>query len=176
MKKLLLAGLALVLTLAPVPSIGDHRQLATEAVVRAEHCTARVVTGDDHDGTESYYQPMIHTLYIGTSDSTPPMVSLLILLHEIGHCHQYQEMTVPVQVALYPTAPSKELDADMRSGRMACELGIDGHTEIRKLFAWAKETFGYEGDSNHGTAAERIAAFDAGCDAARHKTTDIQGA
>ncbi len=176
MRKLLLAGLALALSLVPIQGMSDHRQLATAAVVSAERCTAKVITGDDHDATESYYQPITHTLYIGTSEAGSPMIGLLILLHEIGHCQQYQEMTIPLQIALYPTTASKELDADMRSGRMACDMGIDGHTEIRKLFAWAKDTFGYTGDDNHGSAAERIAAFDAGCDSAKHKTPDIQGA
>lgn len=145
---------------AAAPLHGDHQQLSVEQIVKDSQCTARVVTSDVRNATESHYNILQHTLYIGTNGDIEPDFALIVIFHELGHCRQYQEFTIPQLNQLFSESKERELDADMRGADMACRAGLNAPKVGRRLFEWAKEKFNYDGDSDHGTVAERIAAMD----------------
>lgn len=158
MKKLaaaLAAGLLALLLVVPA-SVGSHFQTPVERLIAWTGCTASVVTSDEHQPIESHYRIDQHAVYIGTAVHNTPLTHLvMIVLHESGHCLQMQRgymfplYQVGGQVAV-------ELDADRLATDLACGLGLDGPTMLRELFAWALETYEYDGDDNHGTLEQRI--------------------
>lgn len=101
------------------------------------------------------------TLVVGAYEDPgiPYYAGLLIFLHEVGHCLQDQDgllggyITQEGRVAI-------ELDADRYAADLACRFGLDGKGLLHDLFIWARDTFGYNGDSDHGTLAQRMAQGD----------------
>ena len=126
-------------------------------------CTAALDVDENDSPAGSYYVPVYHILHIGAKDdpAIPYYAGLIILLHETGHCLQFQAN--PEQhVRNYREDPVKyELDADRRSADLACALGLDGRTLLRQTFQWAHDTFGYNGDDKHGTLEQRMSQGDA---------------
>ncbi len=121
-------------------------------------CHATVVTSDQHSPIESFYQPLTHTLYIGTEEdsSVPYYAGLIILLHEVGHCLQDESGWLDA----HPDTVERELDADRRSADLACGMGLDGRRLLHDTFVWAHDRFDYNGDEDHGSLAERISQGD----------------
>lgn len=150
----LIAALVLVLALVS-PLSATHRQEPVERLVAWTGCDATVVTSDERSAVESYFSPFTNTVYIGTganshAPAVPVDLALIIILHEAAHCLQWSEGV------WFDTLVERELDADRRAADLACALGIDGARLLHDLFAWAYEVFGYEGDVDHGTMAQRI--------------------
>jgi hypothetical protein len=147
----LLAALLLV-ALAAAPAGADHLQQPYERLVRWAGCEAVLVTDDTESATSSFYVSQLHGLFIGTRPDMPSDLALVIVLHEIAHCLQYQDGSA----ARIGRGPALELDADRRAAELACALGLDGPRLLHDLFVWAYATLGYVGDEGHGTSAERI--------------------
>jgi hypothetical protein len=124
-------------------------------------CKAPVVTSDDHSVLESFFDG--DALYIGTAADTPYYVWLMVMFHETAHCRQYQAGEELMSAAYALDPKPWELDADKQSAWLACSLGLDGPALLHDLFIWAYKNYGYDGDSEHGTMAERIHAGDGAC-------------
>lgn len=125
-------------------------------------CTAQLDVDENVSPAGSYYMPVYHILHIGTKDDPeiPYYAGLIILLHETGHCLQFQADPL-AHVRNYRADPVKyELDADRRSADLACALGLDGRGLLRQTFQWAHDAFGYNGDDNHGTLEQRMSQAD----------------
>lgn len=119
-------------------------------------CKAGVIIDWERSPVFSYYTREAKYIMIGGLDDgkMPYYAGLMIFLHEVGHCLQDQNG----ELITYPMNPKKyELDADRYSADLSCKLGLNGRSLLKELFDWAKEAFGYEGDPDHGTMAERIA-------------------
>lgn len=130
----------------------DHLQRPAERLAQTFGCKAEIVTDDELSVLGSYYDPLRDRLVVGTgADGVPNDVFIIIALHEIGHCLQDQEGRLWGRRLI-----DIELEADMLSAEMACQAGLDGRRMLHDAFVWAYETFGYEGDPNHGTLVERI--------------------
>lgn len=120
-------------------------------------CSAEVHVSDQHSPAESFYDSMNHAMYVGTREDgdIPYYAGLIILLHETGHCLQKQSgFYSPYEYRRNPVP--FELEADRQSADLACGLGLDGKRLLQDTFKWTHDTFGYDGDDNHGTLAERI--------------------
>ena len=125
-------------------------------------CTAQIDVDDNDSPTGSYYVPVYHILHIGAKEdpNVPYYAGLIILLHEVGHCLQFQA-NPEEHVANYREHPVQyELDADRRSADLACGLGLDGRKLLHDTFQWAHDAFGYNGDDGHGTLSERMSQAD----------------
>ena len=125
-------------------------------------CTAQIDVDADDSPTHSYYVPGYHILHIGAAEDpdVPYYAGLIILLHEVGHCLQFQA-NPEEHVANYREHPVQyELDADRRSADLACGLGLDGRKLLHDTFQWAHDAFGYNGDEGHGTLSERMSQAD----------------
>jgi hypothetical protein len=121
-------------------------------------CTADIDVDENDSPVGSYYVPVYHILHIGAKEdaNVPYYAGLIILLHEVGHCLQFQANPIE-HVGNYRADPVKyELDADRRSADLACGLGLDGRALLRQTLQWAHDAFGYNGDDKHGTLAERM--------------------
>ena len=156
MKRVIGALICFALLLGLVtPVQAHHLDKDLVRVVRWTGCKAQVFTSDEYHAAQSFYDYDKHALYIGTSN-TPAVHLLMIVLHESGHCLQAQ---IGYLIPLYNAGGSiaVELDADRIATDLACGAGLDGPSMLRNLFAWARATYGYEGDDNHGTMEQRIA-------------------
>ena len=124
-------------------------------IVKWAGCTAEVILRDDRPAVASYYTYSSYNRYvvIGTMEmgDIPYYAGLLVVFHETSHCLQHQNGT------LYQMDPkTRELDADRWGADLACGMGLDGRKILHDTFVWAHETFGYEGDPEHGTLTERM--------------------
>lgn len=148
-----LAALAL---LAIVPTAdATHLQQPYAAWVAWAGCRAEVITDDAHSVLDSFYDTESERLYLGTlADEVPEGLGLVVVFHEVTHCLQGQHGDLD---GSYDTVQI-ELDADRGAANLLCALGKDGARLEHDLFLWARDNFGYNGDSWHGTLAERIAA------------------
>ncbi len=135
-------------------------------IVQWAGCTAAVDMDADDSVVNSYYIPGYHVLHVGTRPerNSPYYVGLVVLLHETGHCLQFQGAVSPDEQAdKYQNDPVRyELDADRQAAEMACGIGLDGKKLLLDTFTWAHDAFGYDGDPGHGTLYERIHADDFG--------------
>lgn len=152
-RRLISAALVCLAIFLPVRANANHLDDDTATLTRWAGCSANVVTSDRVPAIGSYYSPLEHTLYIGTSPEIPADAQLMVTLHEIGHCLQAQEGFFYGR-----TSVQIELDADRRSADLACSLGLDGVRMLHDLFVWAFDVYGYDGDLDHGTMVERISA------------------
>lgn len=84
-------------------------------------------------------------------DAVPDQHVFTVFLHELAHCLQYKDGSI-----FRLGHPEVELDADGRAAQLACALHMDGPRMLRELFEWINQTYGYEGDPDHGTLAERV--------------------
>lgn len=133
-------------------------------IVQWAGCTAAVDVDPTDSIVGSFYVPGLHVMHIGTrlDDDVPYYTGLIVLLHETGHCLQFQA-DPDGQILKYRMDPSVyELDADRRAAEMACGLGLDGQRLLHDVMIWAHDTFGYNGDPSHGTLDQRIHADDGG--------------
>ena len=154
MKRLLAALVFVTVLFAGVASAG-HKQEEYWRYARWAGCTAALITSDERSILESFYRPYTHALYIGTQDTSQHFM-LIVLFHEIGHCLQFQRYTLPEIQEIYQTRVALELDADRLAADLACSMGMEGKRMLRDIFEWAHEEFGYDGDPEHGSLAERI--------------------
>jgi hypothetical protein len=125
-------------------------------LVKWAGCTAEVIVTDGSPAG-SFYSPTDHALVIGGGEdpNVPYYAGLIILLHETGHCLQFQADPAE-QMNKYRENPVMyELDADRRAADLACGLGLDGRQLLIDTFEWARVTFGYHGDPYHGTLEQR---------------------
>jgi hypothetical protein len=125
-------------------------------------CTAQIDVDENDSPVRSYYVPVYHILHIGAMEDpeVPYYAGLIILLHEVGHCLQFQA-NPEMHVSNYRADPVKyELDADRRSADLACGLGLDGRSLLRQTFQWAHDAFHYNGDDGHGTLEQRMSQAD----------------
>ena len=126
-------------------------------MVKWAGCSATLVTSSEHSPYESFYDPSQHRIYFGTKPE-PGMREALaeqILLHETGHCLQWQKGVNPAD---YDWDHSKlELEADYIGVGLACSvLHRDGAQLNHDLLLDAHQRFDYNGDPNHGTLEQRI--------------------
>lgn len=157
MRRLFAVLLLLAVALIPAQASADHLQKPLQRLVDWSGCDAELVTSDEEAAVNSFYSPMEHRLYIGTSGEGNPTAEavLMIALHEIGHCLQDENGS-----PLWDDGVALELDADRLAADMACALGLDGPQLLHDLFVWAHEVYGYDGDGSHGTLAQRISQSD----------------
>jgi hypothetical protein len=156
--KRLVTALVTVLLILAVPVVAEHRQDSYADIVKWAGCEANLVTSDERQIIESFYSPGKHTLYIGTRDveGLPQSVAVIVLYHEIGHCLQAQSGLLTTWLPrIY-----LELDADRWAADLACARHLDGKRMLHDIMVWAYKTYGYEGDYDHGTLAQRIAQGD----------------
>ena len=148
--KRLIAVMSLLAALT-IPAEASHRDFDVRGIVGHAGCRAAVVTSDQHEIWESFYDYDANQLYIGTAPGVPDAAMLTVLYHEIGHCLQFQD-------GLFDGRPAilLELDADRRAADMACRAGMDGRGMLRATLKLAQEVFDYNGDFNHGTLDQRI--------------------
>lgn len=157
-----LAILGLAETAFPETAHANHRQAATERLVHWAGCKAPVVTSDERSVLESFYD-LGHTLYVGTDHDVPYGVWLIVLFHETAHCLQYQELGQAMEYSYAVDPMAFELDADRHAATLVCGLGLDGPGFLHDAFVWILKVYGYDGDENHGTLAQRIHAGDNAC-------------
>ena len=94
-----------------------------------------------------------------TGSEVPYGVKLGVLLHEIGHYHQWKTETFDSLGVV-----EREWAADAYAVRALCQLGLDGPAVTLSSFRWVYVTKGYKGDKDHGTLADRMDAADrVGC-------------
>src|SRR5439155_3374955 len=137
-KPLIWVTVLAVLGLADV-AYADHRQHATEQLVKWAGCKAPVVTSDERSVLESFYNGK--ALYVGTDTDTPYDVWLMVLFHETAHCLQYQVHGLDM-VFDYTIDPKPwELDADRQAAVLTCGLGLDGPKLLHDLFVWAYKEY-----------------------------------
>lgn len=162
-----------------------HVQKSYQEILTWSGCTAQLVTNDQFPAIDSFYTTgvlygipvMPPTIYVGTKEGEPPHeMALIVLLHEIGHCLQYQESPEALVAADMNPTPEIikvwELDADRRAADLACALGYDGRGLLHDVMVWLRETHGYNGDPAHGTLSERILQGEkaTACDARRQES------
>ena len=137
---------------APAFTLNDY-----PALVRWAGCHAQVVVDPDAPPDMTYFNSQYNIVHIGTGPlpNFPYGGTVMILLHETGHCLQFQEGKL-VGYAYVIDPLTFELDADRRAADLACGLGLNGPQLLRDVFEWAHDEFGYTGDPRHGTLDERI--------------------
>lgn len=133
------AGPAISTDVETLTSIAEWAGCENVTVVASDMLNAYF--GVDYDGS-----PVI---VIGTQ--FPEQHRLTVFLHELGHCLQYMDGTI-----MKMDSETRELDADGRAAQLACALHMDGPRMLRELFEYARAEFGYDGDPDHGTLAQRI--------------------
>lgn len=162
------AGLSLVLaaslTLIPVASVTTAATLSpqelvstwAQPLVTSLGCTA-TVTSIDSSSFNAYYSPSNNEIVLIGFNNIPDSWQRLILLHETGHCIQYQTGEYPVLRGRGPY--EVEWDADAYAIRQLYELyGVDGAELNHEIWAHLYRQFGYEGDvyDSHGLSTSRI--------------------
>lgn len=150
------AGLSLVLaaclTLTGVP-VTKASTPWTQELVTSLGCTA-TVHSIDSSKFNAYYDQINHQIITIGFNNLPLSWQRLILLHETGHCLQFQ--------GSWPPAAGKyemEWDADAYAIRKMGELyGVDGADLNAEIWATIYQQYGYEGDpdDSHGLSTERI--------------------
>lgn len=130
-------------------------------IVRWAGCQADIDVDETDSVAGSFYAPGMF-LHIGAKpdDTLPYYAGLIILLHETGHCLQYQANPLTHEWNYRQNPVKYELDADRRSADLACSLGLDGRKLLHDTFQWAHDELGYNGDDRHGTLAERMSQGD----------------
>jgi hypothetical protein len=142
--------LALVVPVASGPAISTDVDTLTSI---AEWAGCADVTVHEADILNAYFGVDMMTglpvILIGTQ--FPEEHRLTVFLHELGHCLQFMDGSI-----MEMDIETRELDADGRSAQLACALHMNGPKMVRDLLVWVHETFGYDGDEDHGTLAQRI--------------------
>lgn len=159
LRKLLSAVSACILIVATtcVPVQASWLHPTPADMVRWAGCSATLITSDEHSPIESFYNPSENQIYFGTKPGIPEYVATTILMHETAHCLQHQKPG-GVNPADYDWEYSNfELEADYIGAGLQCSvLHRDGARANHDTLVWANHTFGYDGDDNHGTLAQRI--------------------
>lgn len=153
------AGLSLVLaaclTLFPV-TVTKAGTPWTQELVTSLGCAA-TVTSIDSSGFNAYYSPMSDEIVLIGFNNIPESWQRLILLHETGHCIQWQNGEMPRLLARGPY--EIEWDADAYAIRqLDAVYGIDGAALNAEIWGQLYRQFGYKGDidDSHGTSVGRI--------------------
>src|SRR5258705_4555818 len=157
--KSVLAGLSLVLAvlLIPLTAIAMPWGIQTytpepgaQALVSSLGCTATVMSTDS-SRFNARYEPMSNQIRLIGFDNIPPEWRTLILLHETGHCIQWQNGEME---KLDSRGPYEiEWDADAFAIKKYSELtGKDGAALNAEIWATIYQQYGYEGDADdeHG--------------------------
>lgn len=167
MKRLIATALLITVSVFAVPKA--HSASSYESTVRWAGCkNAAVVEDPNIPAVSSFYMSTRETaalskytgkdigtfIVIGTKD-TPQSVTLIVLLHETGHCLQ-DEMGYIDKI----TTLQRELDADRWAANLACGLNLDGRRLLHDAFVWMKKTYDYNGYPWHGTLEMRIRQAD----------------
>ena len=157
MKKLVVALLVSLLAVLPVSATASWYNETNQDLVRWAGCTATVIEWPQFGPEGSYYLVGSHTIVFGTKPTMSKDAALMILFHETGHCLQFQNRDRQEVAELFDYSQvNLELDADRWAAQLACARHLDGRTLLHDVFVEAYEKFDYEGDSNHGTLAQRI--------------------
>ena len=151
--KSFLAGLLLVLAalLTPLPA-GANTQLTDQearSLTSELGCTATVslTRSDSYNG---YYMPGAHAIVVFGNEDLNQDIARAILLHEIGHCIQFQN-------GESYDVPWREWDADEFAMRNAHRAGIAPDTNLNALRSFLRNRPPHEGmDEPHGSPAGRI--------------------
>jgi hypothetical protein len=157
MKALLAVLLMLCTLLVPLsaPALSIPTDVASlTAIAEWAGCKNVVVADVEGFGFNAYFGIDMSTgrpaIVFINGTSIPEQHRFMIFLHELGHCLQYME-----GVIFQMDTQTRELDADGRATQLACALHMDGPRMLDELWDWANETFGYDGDPDHGTLDER---------------------
>lgn len=138
--------------LIPIPAAATPAELTqTEAqgIATTLGCTADVflVRADYYNG---YYMPYSHTIRVFGNESLNQDIARAILLHEIGHCIQFQNNE-------QYDYPWREWDADEFAMRNSHVAGIDPATNTEALRMLYRGRPAHEGmDEPHGSPAGRL--------------------
>jgi hypothetical protein len=76
---------------------------------------------------------------------------IYVLLHEAGHYHQWRQGQL-----LGRDLVQVEWEADVWAAQAMCALGLEPST-VAAFFDFLRVSWGYEGDTAHGPAVERVA-------------------
>ena len=144
-------------------SVDWHDPASYPDVVKWAGCKAPVAIDPSEPAVASYYNRLYKLMVVGTgpSQGQPYYVGLFVLLHETGHCLQDQAGLLDIWALTDEPSRTQELDADTRATNLACAAGLDGRRINHDTFEWVHEQYGYNGDPDHGTLAEREATADA---------------
>ena len=147
---------------APFTQIYPHHETTYyQDLVEFSGCRAQILFDENASPAESFFDvddegPYIY-LGVREEHQIPYYVTTIIVLHETGHCLQYQAGTL----GQYRKNPKLfELDADRQAADLACAMGMDGRRMLIETMEWARDVFGYTGDLYHGTLSERMAQGD----------------
>jgi hypothetical protein len=100
-------------------------------------------------------------LFVGTKPSQLTVDDeMYIVAHETTHCLQWEARGYDLLVQAQTPEGRKaiELEADQNAAWLLCRYHKDGIQIGTRLWDHVHELFGYEGDEDHGTLAERKAA------------------
>lgn len=155
--RLFLVGLLLALAALTTPLSASAMDLQEmKDTVRSLGCTAAVSSIPSY-GFNAYYNPRDHSITMIGADKLPENWQRLILLHETGHCLQFQNNEWQ---ALRAAGPYElEWDADAFAIRQLDALyGIDGAELNAEIWSQLYRQYGFEGDleDSHGLSVERI--------------------
>lgn len=109
-------------------------------------------TGDFSGYFNVDYADGNQTIALDLPREMPEAWKLYILLHEIGHARQFEKYGV---MMFFMERRELELGADYFAVSAMCALRVPT-SEWVALWTWFRDTYHYEGDSTHGTLAERI--------------------
>lgn len=158
---------SLVLFLAPVGAFSKPSAWTpsdVENLVRSTGCKAPITTSPNVSIFGSMYVPAgvsvfslddTDRIYIGIQPGVDDDIMRDIILHESDHCLQFEYYgTSPSDYASDPV--KYELEADRYAADKLCRMGYDGKAITIKTLQYAHDTFGYNGDENHGTLEQRM--------------------
>lgn len=149
----MLAVIALFIVLVVSPTAYQDAVIARGFMDRAG-CRAELVTSEMRSIFESGFSAERNTLYYGTGDiEALPDSGRTVLFHEIGHCLQHQSGLT--EEAYRGGSVVYELDADRLGADIACRLGYNGVRDSKEFIEWVHATYGYTGDTGHGSIWQR---------------------
>jgi hypothetical protein len=161
MRRLLAALLLTVSLLVPASASALSIQTDTQTLTAiaewagCKNVLVADVTESGGFGFNAYFGVNTYTgqpvIVIINGHEIPEQHRFTVFLHELGHCLQYMDGSI-----FRMDTVTRELEADARAVQLACALHMDGPRMLRELWDWANAEFGYEGDPDHGTLAQRI--------------------
>lgn len=151
--KKLVAGLLAVLLLA-TPAAALTQDEAT-AWARWTGCKAEVTVVTDTNFIMAYYSPWDPAVVLWGLSGFDESIQLGILLHELAHCIQHQTGRLYGRDIV-----DIEWEADAMGLDWGCAIG-NPPSWFAAFLQWAKEALDYDGDPDHGSAADRLAHADA---------------
>ena len=151
----LLLAIAVLISPPPVSAATITTSEAQETVASLGcSATVRSITSSEFNG---YYRPDNHSITLIGLENLPLSWQRFVLLHETGHCLQFQDDSWQTIRARGPH--ELEWDADAYAIKKYGELyGGDGAEVMHEIWAWVHQEYGAKGNDSgpHGTYVDRI--------------------